>query len=44
VAVSKKPVEDGGGDDRIAEDLAPFTDGAVGGDQQATRRSTGWAS
>jgi hypothetical protein len=26
VAVVEKPVEDGGGDDGIAEDLAPFAD------------------
>ena len=35
VAVVKQAVEDGGGHDRIAEDLAPFADGAVAGDEQA---------
>jgi hypothetical protein len=35
VAVMKQPIEDGGGDDGIAEDGTPLADRAVGGDQQA---------
>jgi hypothetical protein len=35
LAVMEQPVEDGGGDDRIAEDGAPFADRAIRGDQHA---------
>jgi hypothetical protein len=35
VAVMEQPVEDGGGDDGVAEGGAPFPDRAVAGDQQA---------
>src|SRR5512147_1313988 len=35
VAVMQQPVEDGGGDYRIAEHRAPVTDAAVAGDHQA---------
>jgi len=33
LAVVKQPVEDRGGDHGVAEDGAPFADGAVRGDQ-----------
>ena len=35
MAVVEQPVEDGGGDDGVAEDGTPLADRAVAGDQQA---------
>jgi len=40
MAVAEQPVEDGGGDDGIAEHGSPFADRAVGGDQHAATRVT----